>query len=207
MILSHALRAVSKSASLPTSFVDATSLTNQTSNNSRTLTLSTHSVGDMLVAMIGNRTSTAPTLLSGYTDIAAAGIGGTVSRSYRVQYKIATTTSETISWTGAYGFIVAIRNATAIGVNNKYGTSQLGGTVPLPDLTGLDVSGNASILAGTFISSGVTDTTSPYTVYAPSGTANRFAAFIQGNTNSSLTSKTITGPVAPHISWAIELIP
>lgn len=206
MILSHALRAVQKTSSISTLFVDANALANQTSDASRTLTLSTHNVGDMLVVMTGNRTGTPPTLLSGYTNIASDFSSGTV-RSYRVQYKIATTTSETISWTGAYGFIVAVRNATSIGVTNTYKAAATGGTIPLPDLTSLNVSGSSSILAGSYYSDGVSSTTSPYSVYAPSGTSNRFAAFIQGNTNSSLTSKTITGITAAHITWAIELLP
>lgn len=205
MILSHALRAVQKSK--PTSFVDANALTNQTSDASRTLTLSTHSVGDMLVVMTGNRTATSPTLLSGYTNIVSDFNTQTATRSYRVQYKIATTTSETISWTGAYGFIVAVRNATSIGVTNTYKAAAVSSTMPLPDLTGLDVSGNASVLAGTYYSSGITSTTSPYTVYAPSGTANRFAAVIQGNTNASITGETITGISSNHTTWAIELLP
>jgi hypothetical protein len=207
MILSHALRAVSKTSSLSTSFVDANALNNQTSDLSRTLTLSTHSVGDMLIVMTGNRTATPPTLLSGYTNIVSDGntVSG-ASRSYRVQYKIATTTSETISWTGAYGFIVAVRNATSIGVTNT-NIAGSGSTLDIADLSGLNTSGSASLLAGTYVSSGMTTTSPPYQLYAPSSTSNRFAAIIQNNTNSSVINETITSSISLlNMTWAIELL-
>ncbi len=206
MILSHALRTIPKTTK--TLFVDGNSIANQASDSSRTLTLSTHNIGDMLIAMIGNRTATPPTLLSGYTNIVSDGnTASGASRSYRVQYKIATTTSETISWTGAYGFIVAVRNATSIGVTNVVDISSSSTSPPLPDLTGLNTSGNESVIAGSYLSSAVTGGTSPYILYAPSSTANRFAVYVENNTNASLTSKTLnTSLAAMHITWAIELL-
>lgn len=187
----------------PVAFLSGTSLVSQTSDASRSLTLNTgFQIGDMLVAMTGNRTATPPTLLSNYTNIVSNGVASPSTRSFRVQYKIATSTSETITWTGAYGFLVALKNAYRIGKTNTVALTTAGAaTVSLPDLTSLEVSGNSYILAGLYLSSGITSVTSPYTLISD------YAVNIAKNTNSSLTSKTITTSGSNvWLSFAIEFL-
>ncbi len=195
-MLSNMLRASAKN---PIQYLDSVFL-QFGSDASRSLTLSTGiRVGDMLVAMCGNRTTTAPTLLSGYTNIVA--VNSTNSRSIRVQHKFATSTSETISWTGAYGYLMVLSNAYRIGQTNTInGTGTSTTTISLPDLSGLNTSGNGFILAGTF-SLNVTAVSSPYSVLST------IAGYIEKNTNSSLTGETITlgGNTVP-VTYAIEFL-
>jgi hypothetical protein len=197
-MLSNMLRASAKN---PIQYLDSVYLANQGSDGSRSLTLNTGiRVGDMLVAMCANRTTTAPTLLSGYTNILS--INGTNSRSLRVQYKFATSTSETISWTGAYGYLMVLGDAYRIGQTNTInGTGASALTIDLPNLSGLNVSGNSFILAGSFVSSNVSSVSSPYSVLS------LFAGYIEKNTNSSLTGETITltGNTVP-VTYAIEFL-
>lgn len=182
----------------PINFLSGTSLTNQTSDATRTLTLNTGFIsGHMLVAMTANRTTTAPTLLSGYTNILV--INSAYSRSIRLQYKFATSTSETVSWTGAYGYLIALENSYRIGSTNTTDSSAVSNTVPLPDLSGLDISGNSYILAGAFGTSDISSTVSPYTV------RGGYAVNIIKNTSSTQNSKSVTyTSTLRNVAYAVE---
>jgi len=170
----------------PVSLQGGIGLPNQGADAGRTLTLTGISPGQMIVSMTANRINTAPVLLPGYTNILSSnGIRISDYRSLRLQYKISTNTSETISWTGAYGFIVALNNVTRVGKVNTINTANSGFTVNLPDLSGLNVSGKGLILAGCYASSNLS-VTSPYTMQ--SGTVG----YLANNTNSSITSAQIT---------------
>jgi len=171
----------------PPSFVR---LLNQTTDASRTLTLSPVNIGDMLVVMTANRTASAPTLLSGYTNILISNSNPSIAsdnrRSLRLQYKMASSTSETINWTGAYGFIVALRNVTTVGSFNSLSTTNTGFTVNLPTLAGLTPSSNSYILAGIYTSSGSVSVSSPYTMLGD------IAGYVSPNASTELTGKTIS---------------
>lgn len=199
-MLANILKGASAS---PVVFASGVNLANQTSDSSRTLTLNSgFAVGDMLVAMTGNRSLTPPTLLSGYTDIVSLGrtVSG-ASRSFRVQYKIATSTSETITWTGATGFLIAFKNATRIGQAQTFGENANGSTFKLPDLTNLQVSNRCFILAGSYVTGIYTAVTTPYTLFSPYG------AQVPQNNNASITGETMTASAQlVNISFAIEII-
>lgn len=193
-----------ESGRAPVTVATSTFLTNQTSDASRTLTLSSgFAIGDMMIAMIANRTSPAPALLSGYTNIGSYSDYGN-NRSLRLQYKIATSTSESITWTGAYGYLIAFKNATRIG-QSSVGFTLSGTTISLPNLSNLDTTGKGYIIAGSYLVSIYTSVSSPYTLLV-SGSTN-IAAYVDNNTNSSLTSKTITASGSIANSYAIELLP
>ena len=196
-MLSSILRGASRS---PITFLTGTSLANQTSDATRTLTLSSgFQVGDMLVAMTGNRTATPPELLSGYTNITSNAV--TTPRSTRVQYKFATSTSETITWIGAYGFLIVLKNAYRIGVTNAIASITSGLTISLPGLTNLQTNGNNYILAGAYTSAGISSASSPYTLLG------NYAVNISKNKDSSLTSKTITMATSTFtLTYAIEFL-
>lgn len=185
----------------PVEFLTGVNLANQSSDATRSLTLNSgFSSGDVLVAMTANRTTTAPALLSGYTDIVSVdNVGG---RSLRVQYKVATSTSETISWTGAYGYLIALRNFTSVGVTNTRNGSTFSTSRALPDLTGLTTSDRAGfILAGSFVTGIYQSVTSPYTKLGD------FGYFFDKNMYSSLTSKNFTASASlADSSYAIELL-
>lgn len=197
-MLSSLLRGASRS---PITFLTGTSLANQVADTTRTLTLSSgFQVGDMLVAMTGNRAATPPALLSGYTNITSNAVS--TPRAIRVQYKIATSTSETITWTGAYGFFIVLKNAYRIGATDTIASLTTGTTISLPALTSLQTNGNNYILAGAYITSGYTSTSSPYILLG------NYAVNISKNTDSSLTSKTITatGLSMLTLTYAIEFL-
>lgn len=169
-------------------FIGGASIANQTSDASRSITLTSHQAGDMLIAMTGNRTTTAPALLTDFTDILSVNNSST-ARSIRLQYRIAQSSSETISWTGAYGFIIAIRNASAIKQSNSFNSGS-GTTLTIPTLNDLDASGKSYILAGSYLTGTYTGVSSPFTLLSD-GTRN-VGAFIENNSNSSLSGLTMT---------------
>jgi hypothetical protein len=180
--------------------IGSVNLANQTSNSSRSLSITSHQIGDMIFAMTANRSTTAPTLLSGYTNIVE--INNSLSRSLRLQYKFATNSTETISWTGAYGFIMAIRNANKIVQHNTVNLGTSASTISLPDISNLDISSKSLIIAGTYLSNSFSSISSPY-AFTPSNSAG----FIQKNTEASHISKTITSSgTLTRASWAVEIL-
>lgn len=184
-------------------FLTGVNLANQASDATRTLTLSSgFQIGDMLVAMTGRRNSSPPSQLSGYTDIVSvretfSGSG----RSLRVQYKIARSTSETITWNGAYGYLLAFRNARAVGQAATFSSSASVTTISLPTLTGLRAQGREFVLAGSYVTSDYTSATTPYRLLSVYG------AQIPNNTNSSVTGASIVSSTSQiAMSYAVELI-
>lgn len=199
-MLASILRA---SARNPVNFLSGTNFVNAGSDASRSLTLNTgFRSGHILVAMTANRTTTAPTLLSGYTSIVVINANATASRSLRLQYKTATGTSETITWTGAYGYLLAFENIFKIGKTaTRNTTAAIATSQPIPDLTGLEVSRNSYILASSFSSSGYLNPSSPYTLLGD------YAAVVSKNTNSSLTGEVFnTSGSNRDVSFAVEFL-
>jgi hypothetical protein len=202
-MLSTILRGAS-SVIEPVTFLSGIRIENQDSNDTRTLTLSSgFDVGDLLVAMIANRgISVTPTTLSGYTSIVAQSAGtGDNERRFRVQRKIATGTSETITWNGAYGYLIAFRNFTRIGRTGTNSGTTSGFSQPLPNLTSLDTSSSGFILAGSYATGNFT-ASSPYTQLSGVGVQ------IPRNTSASLTSRTLfTTPLSLFVlNYAIEIL-
>lgn len=187
-------------------FIDGVAISNQGSDATQTLTLTQHTTGDLLVAMTGNRSTTSPTLLSGYTNITANSTSN--SRAIRVQYRIAPSASETITWTGAYGFLIALRHASRVGQAASRSSTGSGTSLALPDLTGLDTRGVGYVLAGTYLSDLVTGGTSPYVLVTPASATQRFAIAVEKNTTANLTSKSVTlSSSALDVTWAAEFLP
>ncbi|TCP16930.1 hypothetical protein EV674_11569 [Simplicispira metamorpha] len=202
MLFHQLLRACASRVPGTVTVVGLVNLTNQGADASRTLTITGHSVGDVLIAMTANRTSTPAALLAGYTDIVSLGGG---SRSFRVQYKVATATSESITWTGAYGYLMAVRGFAGIGASGTL-SSAFGSTLPLPDLDGLDTGGTSLVVAGGFASSGQTAVDAPYELLSSSNNpTGKCVAVVKNNTAASLVGKTITQGGGTGLTYAIEL--
>ena len=194
---------------LPVQFLSVQGMTYVSSDAARSITLNTgFQAGDFLLAVTSTRTSTPAALLSGYTNILTTGT--VAGRGVRVQYKIATTTSETINFTGATGYIMAFRNVKSIGQTNILNTANFQTTHAIPDLTGLDDRGTSYIWYANYLSliSGVgttiTTVSSPYQVFTTSGS---LSAYVENNTSSSLTGKTVSYSASNtyEATFAIEL--
>jgi hypothetical protein len=187
-----------------------------------TLTSPSYQKDDMIVLWHCVQLSgTAPATSPGYTSIFSAN-DPTYKRSFRLQYKIATssgTDSIFIDNDGSNKYIIYIvlRNATRIGVNNFVNTgSSYGAVVPLPDMTGLNTTGRGMILAGPYYFEYLESPTSPYLRYqaflkATLGTEYNTGkhpfVYVQNNTNSSLVSKTVTVTGGGYFkSWALEVL-
>ena len=175
----------------PVALGPVVALANQTADAGRSLTLTGIPANSMVVAMIANRTTTAPGLLSGYTDVLA--INNARGRSLRVQYRLVTSSSETISWTGAYGCMVALTNAKYVRQSNSVNSATSAVTIPLPNLSGLTTNGFNFILAGAYVASSVGAVSSPYTLIPSLGgrVSNNTGASIS-STCSSTTKSTAT---------------
>ena len=188
----------------PVEYVTQANISSQTSDASRTLTISSgFNVGDVIIAMTGNLTSTPPSVVSGYTDIISAnGTWSTTSaRSMRLQYKIATSTTESISWIGAYGWMVILRNFTGIGQSASLYENAISFTPPTPSISGLDTSGRGYLITTRHFSDGVIGVDSPYSLISP------FGGFISENTASSLPSVDFsTGGNGFHLSAVVEVL-
>ncbi|MFZ3582173.1 hypothetical protein ACOI1H_08400 [Loktanella sp. DJP18] len=196
---------------VPVSFVDGVALANQTVNASRTLTLTTHQPGDMLVAMIANReTATPPDLLPGYTDVVSAAETPNTQanyRGYRLQVKVATSASEMITWTGAYGFLIALREAHYAGRVGKLVWKNVVSSWTAPALYDLDTSAMGFLLSGIIGSDGIGSANAPYQLLAPASTANRFAGFHVQNTSERLTDMRFSGSNWNSNFWSVEFLP
>lgn len=187
----------------PISLGEFAYLTNQTSDASRTLTLSGITVGSLIIVMIANRSAlgTPPDLTSGtgYTSELAFGSSG-ADRGIRVLSKIATSTSDSVSWIGSYGFIVEIKNATAVSAKVPQSSSTIVGGQYTPAITPNYSDGTSFILGSNYTSSGGTGVTSPYGGYTTS------FVYLEGNTNSSIPATIHSAPSAYATCFAIELI-
>lgn len=172
------------------------------SDGSRSLTINGIQSGDLIIAGTGNRTTTPPTLLSGFTSIRDNSVTDPVDRSVRIQWRTATSTSLTINWTGSYGGLWAFRNASSIGSSN---TLAIDGstttTVSLPNLSGLQSTGTSAILAGPFVMDLCSAVDSPFTLVDDN------AGLVLNNTRTfSSESITVTTAV-PQLTWAVEILP
>lgn len=177
------------------SIVDVISLANNATDASRSLSISSHTIGDMILVMTANNTATPPALLSGYTN--AITNGGTYSgttRALRVQYKISNNSTESITWTGGYGYMCAIRFASNIGATN-INTSLFAGTggYNIPNISNLDTSGGKLIIAGHYLCASNAynsiSTTPPYVRRQSSNLNEGCFLFINNNTEASYTGK------------------
>ncbi len=183
---------------------------NAAADASLSLAATSHQPGDYIIALTGNRTITPPALLTNFTSLAAQGAAiASGSRSFRVQYLVATGNSLTINYVGSYAHIWVIRGARKIGSYNSYRADTAGAVLPLPDLTNLS-SSESVVIASSYGAGLTTATTSPYELVGTSATA----VIVQNTrgSNSSLLSKTITTTVPGgtagtlHLTYAIELI-
>lgn len=195
----------------PVSFVTSTELQFQSADASRTLTVTGIETGDFLFSMTANRASTAPTLSSGYTNITTSdGVYSSGYRSLRLQYKIASSTSDSITWTGAYGMLVVCRNVSGVGQYTTYSEALSESTSHLiPGMSGLVNNGTSMLLGGSYISGNYyTSVTSPWVL------KNNSFAILTENTLSSYTGNIATGSGTYFMDfsgslvknyWAIEL--
>ena len=191
----------------PVEYVTQANISNQSSDASRTLTISSgFNVGDVIIAMTGNRTSTPPSVASGYTDIVST--YGTWSiypasyrRSMRLQYKIATNTTESISWIGSFGWMVILRNFTGIGQSTSLYQNAISSTPPTPSISGLDASGRGYLITTTYLSSDIVGVDSPYSLISP------FGGVVSENTASSLPSVNFSVSSSMfHLSAVVEVL-
>lgn len=98
-------------------------------------------VGDLIIACGGAAQSTEPTISSGWTKITAVGNSG---RRLVVAYRIASSTSHSITFTGSdntagtssnYSSASVFRGATAIGAFNSTSPGNTSSTIASPSLT------------------------------------------------------------------------
>lgn len=203
MLFHQLLRACSKP--LPVSIVGVVSLPLQNSDAERSITLTGHQSGDLLIAMIANQkdlVSPVP-LPAPWTSILTA----ENDRLLRLSYKIATAGSDTISWLGNCGYLLALRNASAIGIFNTYAFGTSSSTQPIPALSGLDTSGTSLVLAGGRHSSTIAADAPFQLLYPPETPADACAVFVPENTASDLSGKTFTTQ-RPSLrsNYAIEIL-
>ncbi len=170
------------------SIVSGVNLGNSTTDAVVNLSINSHRIGDMILVMTANNTATAPALLSGYTNILNINSPAAAARSLRLQYKIANNSTESISWTGGYGYMCAIRFASRIGSTNTIATTTTGtGGYSLPNVSNLNSSGEKLIISGHYFCDttayNVTASTSPYVRYSS------LFYVITNNTNTDLTGK------------------
>ena len=186
----------------PVEYVTTSATGNVTSSSNRTLTLTGLSAGDVVIGMISNRSSSAPATSSGYISITTntAGFFGNY-RSIRLQYKVVTGSSETMSWLGYGGLAVAYRNFTGIGQVGNYSSTFPTSSVPTPAMSSLDTSGRGLVFVVTYAIGVINSISSPYTVRF-----NTWGA-AANNTLSSISSKTmgLSASVYP-VSTAIEIL-
>lgn len=167
-----------------------------TSNATRTLDITGIQPGDLLFAMVANIGTTASAAPAGYTAIRSANAGGDGASniSLRLQYKFASSTSDSITWSGHRACLIAFRNASSIGSSAIAITpdSSIPSPHPIPGLSALNNGGTSMLIGGnhalgSFTYSGVT---SPWQIYS-----NTFA-YLPKNTLSSFA----TGSY--QISWS-----
>lgn len=128
-----------------------------------TATLGTHAAGDLiLVFAYRDGSTTAPSLVSGFTNVVN---GGANTNSARCAFKIAASSSETIgTWTNATSVIVVVIRNGMVGAYVQGGASST--TFNYPALTFLENDGTSGVLG--FIAT--RDGSSPASVdTAPSG--------------------------------------
>jgi len=199
-MLSSLLKATSKPL-LAVELSSSTFQPPQTSDASRTMTLSSGvQVGDMILAMTANRSSTPPVTSAGYTSIVAATLNTGAGRSINLQYKFATSSSESISWTGAYGSLLCLKNAKTIGKFRTESGGTVSSTVDITHLNSTDNSGNGFIMAGNYYNEWET-VSSTYTILPST------CLYIENNTLSNVPGVIAEAAGAVAGSFAVEILP
>jgi len=146
-MLANALKKATASATLESDieFVSALSTT-------RTGTLPTHEVGDLIVAWALNLTSSDSVATpSGWTSFGGGGGGSSPADSFynfpRGAYKIATSTSESPAWSSFVDIVsyIVLRNATSPATNTRLATIPADSFVDTPALTFSELSGSSAM--------------------------------------------------------------
>lgn len=182
-------------------------------NATRSLTLSGINVGDMLFA--ATRVSGFPGVLQGYTSIAAQ-FQSAFNIGERYQFKIATSTSETITWSGQGGCLVAIPGMTQIGQQSSRFFQQAQ-TVSLLSTTrsNFNTTGTSFLIGGISQHADIASVSSPFLIAKSascSGTNVNYGVFIKGNTKSSFTTSDTqitraSGNFGNGFTYLIEFLP
>lgn len=165
------------------------------STATRNLSITSHQIGDMIIAMTSIAGSAAPALLSGYTNIVVSNGSGATVRSIRLQFKFATSSTESITYSGGKGYMIAVRNATRIGQVNTINQAVMEAANTrwsIPDLSNLNDSNSKLIIAGSYeFEPGATFYGTPTSPYIRFTTSNNNVCFVYANKNNqtSLTSK------------------
>jgi hypothetical protein len=144
-MLANALKKATTSATLESDieFVSALSTT-------RTGTLPTHAVGDLIVAWALNIDSADTVAIpSGWTSFAGGG-GGTIGSSFfypRGAYKIAASTSEAPAWSSFVDIVsyIVLRNATSPGAHSRIADWDAVTAVKMNPLTFTELSGSSAL--------------------------------------------------------------
>lgn len=163
--------------------------------------------GDYIVVFAYRNTTTAPSLISGYTNIAN---GSGNSNSYRLMYKVATG-SETTTGTATNATVVhagIYRGVASIG-NNEAATHSTNATLTIPSGTLNNTSGNSWVVQA----GGSKQTTSQgnFSSYTTRGTkVGTSCDSIFGDTNGGIASypgnTSANGSNATYAYAAVELI-
>ena len=203
-MLWHKLQGAGGAAEIdPVSFVSESSLV-EASDATRSLTVSGLTPGDMVIAVTANRTTTPPLTPSGWSSVLTGSTttaGG--SRSFRIQSAfVASGSTKSIIAVCSYIAMIAVRNASSIGVKSTFSDGSIVSTLTIPNLAGLDISGKSFLYAGTYVPTFYSSVTSPWSLLSNAG------AYITGNTSSSVVSDTFTlSTSVAALSFAIEILP
>lgn len=203
-MLSKAIQGAGGVGKDPVAILSTAGIDYALSDASRTVTINSgFSTGDFLLGWYSNRTSTPPATASGWTSILTI----PAARSMNVVYKYATSTSESMSFTGATGSIAAFSGVNSIGSSNTValGTSA---TQPIPDLSGMVDDGTSFVVfghyVGLYVSSGsLTSISSPFTLIGSS----LFGGQYENVSSSSFTGLTATASnnQTYRIGFSLEL--
>lgn len=186
----------------PVAFVGENSFTSIT-DTTRTLTLSGLNPGDMVVAVTGNRISSVPPLPSGWSNITGdtTSVSG-ADRSLRVQYRFATSTSQSITALCSNIAMIGLRNASTIGQYNTYSDGNIVTSLRIPSLAGLDTSGVGFLYAGSYVTTYYTSVTSPWSLLSNAG------VYVSDNTSSSIFNDFVDFSTnVASLSFALEILP
>lgn len=178
-------------------------------NDVKNLTTNTHNTGDMLIAM--TFTTGGYVTLPGFTAFTTGRtkFGTTYLNQYcTLQYKIADSSSESVSFTGYGGYLLSFANATAIGTQGFYQAynDRVGGVViPIPAMSGLNTGGDAMIVACDCYAFGITAADAPYSI--DTGYVD-CVVNVEKNTEVAISGKTFTrSSSGTPISFSFELLP
>jgi len=179
------------------------------------LTSVSHEPGDYIIFVNGNDGGfsqvSPPPLTSGYTNLVQSPVW---FRTFRVQYKVATTSGTETVVSDDFGLLIIVRNAMSVGQSAYLQPFAFSATLGIPNLSGLDTT-SSLVLAGSFnprttTTDDFSSVTSPFalkeSVANNTNTIFSYAA-IENNTSTSYSGKTLSLPSGEYTgTWAIELI-